>query len=243
MSMLRLAALLVFALVAVSSAVAEEGFTPLFNGENLDGWVQRGGEATYEVDADADGGPQIVGTSVASTPNSFLCTDRDYGDFVLEFEVLVDSSLNSGVQFRSQCFDEPQTVKLEVDGPDGESKEQTYKIPAGRVHGYQCEIDPSDRAWSGGVYDEARRGWLYDLKADNRAEARSAFKVGEWNHYRIECVGDHLETTVNGVPVAHLHDDVTPEGFIALQVHSVGSPEQVGKQIRWRNIRIQEIEE
>ncbi len=235
-------------LLVAPSAVAEEEFVPLFNGRNLDGWVQRGGEAVYEVDTDAEGGPQIVGTSVAGTPNSFLCTDRDYGDFVLEFDVKVDSSLNSGVQFRSQCFDEPKTVTLEVerlegDGPEEESKEQTYNIPAGRVHGYQCEIDPSDRAWSGGIYDEARRGWLYDLKADNRAEAREAFKVGEWNHYRIECVGDHIETSVNGVPVAHMHDDVTPSGFIALQVHAVGGPEQVGKQIRWRNIRLREIEE
>jgi hypothetical protein len=236
-SLLRVVSLVLVTL-ASTIAVAEEDFTPLFNGKNLEGWVQRGGEAVYEVDADAEGGPQIVGTSVAGTPNSFLCTDRDYGDFVLEFEVLVDSSLNSGVQFRSQCFDEPKTVKLEWGG-----KEQTYKIPAGRVHGYQCEIDPSDRAWSGGVYDEARRGWLYDLKADNRAEAREAFKVGEWNHYRIECIGDHIETSVNGVPVAHLHDDVTPAGFIALQVHAVGGPEQVGKQIRWRNIRLQESEE
>lgn len=238
MPTLRLAGLFALVLFVASSAMAEDDFTPLFNGKNLDGWVQRGGAATYEVDADAEGGPQIVGTSVASTPNTFLCTDREYGDFVLEFDVMVDSSLNSGVQFRSQCFDEPKTVELDWDG-----KEQTYKIPAGRVHGYQCEIDPSDRAWSGGVYDESRRGWLYDLKADNRADARKAFKVGEWNHYRIECVGDHIETSVNGVPIAHLHDDVTPEGFIALQVHAVGGPEQVGKQIRWRNIRIEEIKD
>ncbi len=89
----------------------------------------------------------------------------------------------------------------------------------------------------------ARRGWLYNLEGDKRAEARKAFQVGQWNHYRIECEGDHIETTLNGVPVTHLHDDVTPSGFIALQVHAVAGPEQVGKQIRWRNIRLHEITE
>lgn len=238
MSLQRFTGSLILVALFAAGAVAEEDFTPLFNGVNLDGWVQRGGEAVYEVDADAEGGAQIIGTSVAKTPNSFLCTDRDYGDFILEFDVLVDASLNSGVQFRSQCFDEPKTVTLDWDG-----QEREYRIPAGRVHGYQCEIDPSDRAWSGGVYDEARRGWLYNLEGDDRAEARKAFKVGDWNHYRIECYGNHIETTLNGVPVAHLHDNVTPSGFIALQVHAVGGPKQVGKQIRWRNIRLHEIDE
>lgn len=228
------AAPLLASLLAASSLAGE--FTPLFNGQDLDGWVQRGGEATYEVDPNAEGGAQVIGTSVAGTPNSFLCTDRDYGDFVLEFEVKVDPSLNSGVQFRSQCFDEPTEVELNV---GGEAKK--FRIPAGRVHGYQAEIDPSDRAWSAGVYDEARRGWLYKLEGDRHAAARGAFKVDGWNHYRIEARGDHISTTLNGTPVAHLHDHVTPSGFIALQVHSIGSPDHAGKQIRWRNIRIQEL--
>ncbi|TWU00566.1 hypothetical protein Pla108_15180 [Botrimarina colliarenosi] len=237
MTPIRLVLSLLFCAAAAVS-VADDDFTPLFNGKNLDGWVQRGGEATYEVDADADGGAQIIGTSVAKTPNSFLCTDRDYDDFVLEFDVKVDPSLNSGVQFRSQCFDEAKSVTLNWNG-----KEQTYKIPAGRVHGYQVEIDPSDRAWSGGVYDEARRGWLYNLEGDARAKARGAFKVDDWNHYRVEAHGDHISTSINGVPVAHFHDSVTPSGFIALQVHAIPDAGNAGKQIRWRNIQIREIAE
>lgn len=223
--MIRLLALL---LVLAVTAVAEESGIPLFDGGSLDGWVQRGGEAVYTVEADAEGGPQIVGTSVAGTPNSFLCTDRDYTDFVLEFEVKVDAGLNSGVQFRSQCFDEP-------------TEHEGKKIAAGRVHGYQCEIDPSPRAFSGGIYDEARRGWLYDLKGDDRAAARAAFKPEGWNKYRIEAVGDHISTSINDIPVAHLHDSLTPSGFIALQVHGIGGkPELAGKQIRWRKIRVAE---
>lgn len=233
----RLVALLVASLLATFASADEETFRPLFNGEDLSGWVQRGGKATYTIDAEAEGGPQIIGTSVAGEPNSFLCTERDYDDFVLEFEVWVDPVLNSGVQFRSQCFDEPKSVKLDMG-----SEKKTFEIPAGRVHGYQVEIDPSNRAWSGGVYDEARRGWLSSPEGEDHAEAREAFKVGEWNLYRVEAHGDHISTSVNDVEVAHLHDDVTPKGFIALQVHSVGGPEQAGKQIRWRNIRINEIE-
>src|SRR5262249_48944132 len=157
-----------------------------------------------------------------------LCTKRDYADFVLELEFKVQSGLNSGVQIRSQCFDEPKTLEL------GGKK---IKVPAGRVHGYQVEIDPSDRAWTGGIYDEGRRGWLKDLK-DNEA-ARKAFKANEWNKFRIECKGDSIKTWLNGVAAADLKDDVTPSGFIALQVHGVGKKEET-LEVRFRNLRIKE---
>lgn len=207
----------------------EEKFVPLFNGENLDGWVQNGGEAKYTVE---DG--VIIGTSVPKTPNSFLCTKKMYGDFILEVEYLVDPLLNSGIQIRSNVYDEPKTYKT-----DG-GKE--VKVSAGRVHGYQVEIDPSDRAWSGGIYDEGRRGWLFNLK--DKPEAQKAFKQNDWNKYRIECRGNSIKTWINGVPAADLTDDMTAEGFIALQVHGVGGDEKkVGKQIKWRNVKIIELED
>ncbi|MEM7657081.1 MAG: DUF1080 domain-containing protein [Bacteroidota bacterium] len=193
------------------SGFAQDGWVELFNGKNFKGWKQLNGEATYEV---VDG--VIVGTSIPKTPNSFMATEKLYADFILELEVKVDSPLNSGIQFRSNSL-------------------KSYRD--GRVHGYQMEIDPSTRAWSGGVYDEARRGWLYSL-ARNEA-AQSAFRNGEWNTYRIEAIGNHIRTFVNGVPCANLMDDLTAEGFIALQVHGVGKDEsKIGKQVRWRNIRI-----
>ncbi|PQO26685.1 DUF1080 domain-containing protein [Blastopirellula marina] len=216
-------------LLAAGTVVAEneEKFVPLFNGENLDGWVQNGGEAEYTVE---DG--VIIGTSVPKTPNSFLCTEKKYGDFILEVEYMVDPLLNSGIQIRSNVYDEPKTYKT------SEGKE--VKVGAGRVHGYQVEIDPSDRAWSGGIYDEGRRGWLFDLK--NKPEAQKAFKQNEWNKYRIECRGNSIKTWINGVPAADLTDDMTAEGFIALQVHGVGGDEKkVGKQIKWRNVNIIEL--
>ncbi len=182
----------------------------LFNGNNLDNWIQRNGEAPYHVDGD-----EIVGTTVLNTPNSFLCTRESYGDFILEYEFLVDPLLNSGVQIRSESR------------PD-------YRD--GRVHGYQIEIDPAPRAWTGGIYDEARRGWLYSLSRNQ--PAREAFKQGNWNTIRIEAIGSTIRTWINGVMAANLVDDMTPGGFIALQVHSIGNEDQAGREIRWRNIRI-----
>ncbi len=210
----------IFATVLLSAPLVADEWKPLFDGKSLDGWEQKGGAARYHVE---DG--QVVGTSVPNTGNTFLCTTKDYGDFILELEFKVDPRLNSGVQIRSQCFDEPMNVAGK-------------KIPAGRVHGYQVEIDPSDRAWSGGIYDEGRRGWLNDLK--NNEAAQKAFKQDDWNQFRVECRGDSIKTWINGVPAADLTDDMTPEGFIALQVHGVGA-EKEPREVRWRNIRIQEL--
>jgi hypothetical protein len=212
-------------LLALAAATqADDGFVPLFNGKDLSGWIQRGGQAKYRVEDGA-----IVGSSVPNTPNSFLCTQKEYGDFILELEFKVDAGLNSGVQIRSQCFEDSREVEI------GGKK---FKIPAGRVHGYQVEIDPSPRAYSGGIYDEGRRGWLADLK--NNEAARKAFKPGEWNAFRIECRGNSIRTFINGVPAADLKDDVTPKGFIALQVHGVGKRTEP-LEVRWRNIRIKEL--
>jgi len=189
----------------------DDDWVSLFNGKDLSGWKQLNGEAKYEV---VDG--MIVGTTVVNTPNSFLCTEEEYSDFIFEVDLLLEESMNSGIQFRS------------------ESRED-YRD--GRVHGYQCEVDPSDRAWSGGIYDEARRGWLYPVELN--PDAKSAFKMNEWNHYRIECVGPSIKTWINGIPVAHLIDNMTMKGFIALQVHGIGNNEErAGHRIKWKNIRI-----
>lgn len=220
--------LLACAVILASSVLicGADDTVPLFDGKSLKGWVQHGGKARYHVE---DG--QIVGTSVPATGNSFLCTEKNYSDFVLELDFKVDPLLNSGVQIRSEVFD--KEIELEVNG-------QKRVIPADRVHGYQVEIDPSQRAWTGGIYDEARRGWLNDLS--NNEAARKAFKQNEWNHFRIECKGDSIKTWLNGVPAADLKDGMTRSGLIALQVHGVGNDEtKVGKQVRWKNIRLKEL--
>ena len=205
--------ILIMVFLILACVETEKDETPwvlLFDGETLNGFTQKGGEATYEV---RDG--LIVGTTVHGTPNSFMATEKMYDDFILELEYKVDPSMNSGIQIRSNSFTHYRN---------------------GRVHGYQVEIDPSERAWSAGIYDEARRGWLNPL--DENPEAQKAFKQNEWNHYRIEAIGDTLKTWINGVPASYLIDDKTASGFIALQVHSIGDDQKAGTEIAWRNLRI-----
>lgn len=200
----------ILALLA-STGMAQDKWVNLFNGKDLSGWKQLNGKAKYEV---AD--KEIVGTTVFGEPNSFLVTEKNYGDFILELDFRLDADMNSGIQFRSES---------KADYRDG------------RVHGYQFEIDPSPRAWTGGIYDEARRGWLYSLEYN--PAGKKAYKPREWNHARLECIGPVIRIWVNGIPTAHLVDDRTLNGFIALQVHSVTKAENSGQKVRWRNIRIQ----
>ena len=196
---------------------------PIFNGTSLDGWIQRGGKAKFAV---ADG--VIVGTTVKGEPNSFLCTEKEYGDFILELEIKADEGLNSGVQIRSHCFDHETTYDW---------GNTPIKIPAGRVHGYQIEVDHRpERHWSGGVYEEGRRGWLFDLSKNQAGGA--AFKFGDWNHYRVVCQGGSIRTWINGVMAADLVDTATLSGFIGLQVHN---HDQSGLQVRFRNFRLQDL--
>jgi hypothetical protein len=202
----------------------QDGWVNLSNGKDLAGWEQHGGKAKYRVESG-----EIVGTAVPNTGNSFLCTQRPYTNFILELEFKVDPSLNSGVQIRSEVF--PQATSAVIDG-------KTYKFPADRVHGYQVEIDPGKRAWTGGIYDEGRRAWLKNLEKNDNA--RAAFKQKEWNKFRIECVGDSIKTWLNGAIAAELKDSVTPAGIIALQVHGVGKREDA-LEVRWRNLRIKEL--
>ena len=214
-------------LLSSAPLTAGEKLTPIFDGKTLDGWVQKGGKAKYHVE---DG--QVVGTSTTGTPNSFMTTKKHYKNFILELEFLPSPVLNSGVQIRSNHYDEPKTYTWK----DDKGEEKSKVVPAGRVHGYQVEIDPSDRAWSGGIYDESRRGWLNNLEENE--PARKAFKKGEWNHYRIVADGDSIKTWINGVPAADLKDGLTSTGFIGLQVHNY---KEDGHEIRWRNIRLKEL--
>ncbi|MBX9734899.1 MAG: DUF1080 domain-containing protein [Chitinophagaceae bacterium] len=212
-----------FLISMVSHSFAQktnEQWEYLFNGKDLKGWRKLNGTANYTVK-----NGEIVGTTVLHSPNTFLATEKVYGDFIFEVDFRVDDNMNSGIQFRSEIKDANDLCEV------------TDKTTPERVHGYQMEIDPSARAWSGGIYDEARKGWLYPMEYN--PAAKTAFKQNQWNHYRIECTGNSIRTWVNGVACAHLIDDQTAKGFIALQVHQIQNSQEVGREIRWKNIRIQ----
>ena len=199
---------LVLLLSAGLSGIAQAAdWQSLFNGADLDGWQQVNGDAPYKVEGD-----QIVGYTVMDSPNSFLATTASYSDFILEYSMYVDPAMNSGVQIRSGLDDEDL------------------------VQGYQVEVDPSPRRFSGGIYDERRRKWMYPLSRNEKG--RNAFRNGQWNQFRVEAIGNSLRVWVNGVQTAALVDDMTAEGFIALQVHSIGDPQLAGRTVRWRDLRI-----
>ena len=196
------------------SQKSEEPWKEIFNGENLNGWTKKNGNAEYFVENEA-----IVGETVLNSPNTFLCTEKFYADFIVEFEFKLDGDLNSGVQFRSNSYPEYNN---------------------NRVHGYQMEIDPSDRKWTGGIFDEARRGWLHPLKGNEKAQ--NAYNHLQWNKARIEAIGDTIKVWINDIPTSHLVDDMTQKGFFGLQVHGIDNREDKeklkGTTVRWRNIRI-----
>lgn len=201
-------------LLALTLQAQEAGWKNLFNGKDLNGWKAIAGKAYFAVN---DG--VIEGTAVHGTGNTFLITEAQYTDFILELDLKISHiSSNSGIMTRGQ-FDSA--------GQEGR----------GLVYGYQVEADPSPRAWSGGIYDEARRGWFYPL--DLNPTAKSAFKLGEWNTYRIEAIGNTIKTWVNGQEVAYFVDDLDARGFIGLQVHSIQNKEDEGRKTYFRNVRIQ----
>ncbi|MGI9547435.1 MAG: 3-keto-disaccharide hydrolase, partial [Flavobacteriaceae bacterium] len=209
----RILFILIPALIFLNSCRPDpivEPWESLFDGEKLDGWSIKGGEAIYEV---RDG--QIIGKTVRNTPNTFLTSDRHFGDFILELEYKVDPSMNSGIQIRSQSL-------------------PYYRN--GTVHGYQVEIDPSERAWSAGIYEEQRRGWLHPITENQKAQ--EAFNQNDWNHYRVEAIGDTIKTWINGVAAAHLVDENSDSGFIGLQVHSINEDQEEGTEVIWKNIQI-----
>ena len=189
------------------------GWQSLFDGKTLNGWMRLAGKADYSVE-----NGMIVGTAVLNSGNTFLATQKEYGDFILELDIKIESPKgNSGVQTRSH---------YDPSGHEGK----------GLVYGRQVEVDPSDRKWSGGIYDEGRRQWLYPLTLNTKAQ--DAFKVTEFNHYKIECIGNEMKTWVNGIPVAYLVDTLDAKGFIALQVHAISSEGEAGKKIYFKNIKI-----
>ena len=191
---------------------AEDGFVSLFNGTDLTGWTIKGGDAKYHVE---DG--TIVGIVNDERRNTFLCTDKEYENFIFKAEFKFDQNFNSGIQFRSKAR------------PDGDRE---------RVYGYQAEMEP--RGMTGAIYDEGRRGRWLNIETDELRESTiKPFKQSDWNELEIQCIGPSIRTWLNGEPVSDIIDPLSDRGFFGLQVHSERHPGQV----RWRNIRVKELPE
>lgn len=222
-----------FAVISGCAAQASQGgqgeWIDLFNGHDLEGWYMIG-EGTFYVEDGA-----IVAETVRRTPTSFLATREHYDDFELLAEFRIDPNINSGIQLRSTVY-ETESTSRRLTG-DLEWQERTW--PAGRVYGLQIEIDPSEDGWTGGIYEEGRRGWLAPLN-ENRA-AREAYRPGAWNRLRAIVQGDRIRTWINGVPAVDMEDSESSTGFIALQLHAAGRPEQDSQKTWFRGLRLRRL--
>lgn len=221
--MIRIAAIALFACALLSAAPKT---VKLFDGKTLKGWEVCNGQAKYVVEKGT-----IVGTTVEGSPNSFLCTTKEYGDFVLEFDVKVDPVLNSGVQVRSHRYEEDRSVTVF----DGQKMVQR-KQAKGRFYGYQVEIATESSGSSGGIYDEARRGWVAQVPKDSPGS--KALKDNQWNHFKVVAEGDSIKTWINGIACVELVDSMDLTGYIGLQVHAFKGDKPA--QVRWKNITIQD---
>lgn len=172
--------------------------------QNFQEWRHVGGEAEYAWDASSDGA--TLTASGTAKRNGFLVSPLALGDFDLSIDVRIERG-NSGLQFRSRVDEE-----------------------ANRIVGYQMEVDPTNRQWSGGIYEEGLRGWV--APPAQEVIDHHPFKVGEWNHYRVRCEGDHLQTWINGVAIADIRDAAAASGVVALQCHSGDTL------IHWRNLTV-----
>lgn len=206
---------------------AEQKWTSLFDGKTLKGWKQMQGDAKFVV---RDGA--IVGVVTEGVPaNSFMVTEELYGDFIFECEFKAAAGINSGIQFRSAP-------------PDGKDRK--------RVYGYQFEIDPTPRGLTGGMYEEGRRGWFVPKQNNGEPQKEFAaknagkFKAGEWNKVRIEARGSRIQTFLNGQPMVDWTDPDeaarVKRGFFGLQVHSTKKQELFGKEVQFRNLRVQKLD-
>tara|TARA_B100001778_G_scaffold316722_1_gene303842 strand:+ start:209 stop:859 length:651 start_codon:yes stop_codon:yes gene_type:complete len=214
----KLTITLLFSLLfSASNYAADKKYKAIFDGKTLEGWTQRNGTATYRVEKKS-----VVGKTNEGSPNSFLCSDKEYGNFDLIFEVKVDDKLNSGVQIRSQ----------------------TKGGPKGRVNGPQVEIEASGKngAEAGYIYGEAAGGWMTPV---DKLKPHKHFKDGKWNKYRVVADGANIKVWINGAVVSDLNHEEKykshPKGFIGLQVHSIGRGSGP-YEVRWRKIKIKELD-
>jgi hypothetical protein len=186
----------------------------LFNGNDLTGWSIVGSHGKAYVE-----NGEIVCHMVSNTPeHTFVRTNEKYGDFVLEGDCKLEGNFHTGFSLR--CVDAPKGAKV-------------------CLLGYQVKIDPTPRKWTGGIFDDFGDTWtwLCDL-ADNPA-GREAFKMNQWNHFRIEAIGPEIKVWVNGIPTAYLIDTKYTQGYIALKIHSMGNtPENEKILVHYKNLRI-----
>ena len=220
-------------------ASAESDWEMLFDGKTLNGWNVNNQDFDHpdaKPEFNVEDG-MIVCNSTLNTSGGYLITEKSYKNFILELDVKIDTLLNSGIQCRGQIWKKDTTTLYIAGDEKGTEHQGTWK--AGYIWGYQIEIDPSPRSWTGGLYEPGNRGWVVTL-ADNEA-ARKAFRKHDWNHFKIMMNGNHIQVWVNGIPTLDTEDNMSASGFIGFQFHGAGRQEQENMKSKWKNIRIKQL--
>lgn len=137
------------------------GWTSIFDGNSLAGWTGEG----YTVED---------GAIVCTPKGAFLRTEKEYGDFVLDFEFKLQAGSNNGIGLRYPGSGDAAYVGMEIQVLD--DRHEKYKGLAP----YQ---------FHGSVYGTAR---------SLQAEKNFLKPVGEWNRQQIVCIGDHVKVILNG---------------------------------------------
>jgi hypothetical protein len=205
---------ILFATLYAPAQAKQAPWTNLFNGKDFTGWTIKGSTGKAWVQ---DG--EIVCHQVSNTPeHTFVTTDATFTDFILELDVKIDGDFNTGILIRA--VDQPKEAKL-------------------RLNAYQVKIDPTPRQWTGGVFDDFGPDWHWFYSLENDSRARAAFKIGEWNHFRVEAIGNSIKVWVNGVPTTNMINAKYTSGHIALKIHALGDkPEQEKILAHFKNIRV-----
>ena len=202
-------------LLAVSPPQDESGFVPLFNGRNLDGWVNVNcAPTTWSV---RDGMINSTGKPICE-----LRTARMFENFILELEYQhLDPQGNAGVFIWGDALTapgQPFVRAIEVQVLDGRNTENyTSHGDVFAIHG--ARMTP-DRPHPG--------GWMRSLPSERRARP-----AGEWNHYRITALNGTLKLAVNGKEVSGGYDITPRKGYIHL--------ESEGGRVLYRNLRVKEL--
>ncbi len=219
---------------------ANDGWVDLFDGQTLNGWKvlnQDWDHPDSKPDFYVEDNMIICNTTLDNQGGGYLVTEKSYDNFILELDVKIDTSLNSGIQCRGQIWDRDTVTSYVAGNAEGTVRQIEWR--SGYVWGYQVEVDPSERAWSGGLYEPGNRGWVVTLAGNDKA--RNAFRLLDWNHFKIVMDGNKIQTWVNDVPAVDTTDDMSASGFIGLQFHGAYRQWQDGAKTRWKNIRIKEL--
>ena len=229
MTRLRFAVLTACTALAAPAVLAQEpGFTTLFNGRDLTGWVYgRRGAAENKTGKGYQVENGILFTTKEDGGNLF--TEKEYGDFVLRFEFRLTENANNGIGIRAPLEGDAAYVGIEIQVLDDGGSQYTNLKPA-QYHGSVYQMFP------------AKRGFQKP--------------VGEWNSEEITAKGRQITVVLNGTTIVDANlDDVKDEQLLATH-RDLGRPEGSrgiantkghigllghGTRVEFRNIRLKEL--